>query len=114
MPRGLPQAGGLIAISERGLDETGNILGWLIGGPSPGEFAVKRSDDFDVTDAVILPAGDLLILERRFSWIRGVAMRIRRIPLRDVKPGATIDGPALLSLAVRFGSTRLIDNEPLP
>jgi pantoate--beta-alanine ligase len=24
------------------------------------------------------------------------------------------DGPALLSLAVRFGSTRLIDNEPLP
>jgi pantoate--beta-alanine ligase len=25
-----------------------------------------------------------------------------------------IDGPALLSLAVRFGATRLIDNEPLP
>jgi pantoate--beta-alanine ligase len=25
-----------------------------------------------------------------------------------------IDGPALLSLAVRFGTTRLIDNEPLP
>jgi pantoate--beta-alanine ligase len=27
---------------------------------------------------------------------------------------AEIEGPALLSLAVRFGSTRLIDNEPLP
>ncbi len=26
---------------------------------------------------------------------------------------ATVDGPALLSLAVRFGATRLIDNEPL-
>jgi pantoate--beta-alanine ligase len=25
-----------------------------------------------------------------------------------------IDGPALLSMAVRFGNTRLIDNEPLP
>jgi pantoate--beta-alanine ligase len=25
----------------------------------------------------------------------------------------TVDGPALLSLAVRFGATRLIDNEPL-
>ena len=24
-----------------------------------------------------------------------------------------VDGPALLSLAVRFGETRLIDNEPL-
>ena len=26
----------------------------------------------------------------------------------------TVDGPALLSMAVRFGTTRLIDNEPLP
>jgi pantoate--beta-alanine ligase len=26
----------------------------------------------------------------------------------------SVDGPALLSLAVRFGETRLIDNEPLP
>ena len=26
----------------------------------------------------------------------------------------TIDGPALLSMAVRFGSTRLIDNESIP
>ena len=26
---------------------------------------------------------------------------------------ARVDGPALLSLAVRFGTTRLIDNEPL-
>jgi pantoate--beta-alanine ligase len=25
----------------------------------------------------------------------------------------TVDGPALLSLAVRFGTTRLIDNEPI-
>ena len=25
-----------------------------------------------------------------------------------------VDGAALLSLAVRFGSTRLIDNEPIP
>ena len=24
-----------------------------------------------------------------------------------------VDGPALLSLAVRFGTTRLIDNEPI-
>jgi pantoate--beta-alanine ligase len=38
----------------------------------------------------------------------------------SVADGATlaeldrVSGPALLSLAVRFGSTRLIDNEPLP
>jgi pantoate--beta-alanine ligase len=33
------------------------------------------------------------------------------VTLREV---AVADGPALLSLAVRFGATRLIDNEPLP
>jgi pantoate--beta-alanine ligase len=27
---------------------------------------------------------------------------------------ATVDGPALLSMAVRFDAVRLIDNEPLP
>jgi pantothenate synthetase len=27
---------------------------------------------------------------------------------------AHVDGPALLSMAVRFGAVRLIDNEPLP
>jgi hypothetical protein len=97
VPRGLPLAGTLVAISERGLDDAGNILGWLIGGPTPGEFAVARSDDFDITDAAILPGGDLLVLERRFSMLRGVAMRIRRIPLAEVKPGATVDGAVLIT-----------------
>ena len=86
----------LMAISERGLDAAGNIRGFLIGGPSPGEFAVRRIGDFDVSDCAITPGGDLLLLERSFSTLRGVGMRIRRVPLGDVKPGATIDGPALV------------------
>ena len=59
----------------------GNILGFLIGGATPGSFTVKRSDEFDVSDCALTPRGDLLVLERRFSWARGVAMRIRRVPL---------------------------------
>ena len=57
----------LIAISERGLDADGNIQGFLIGGPSPGEFSVKRIGDFDISDCAVTPAGDLLLLERSFS-----------------------------------------------
>ena len=96
VPRGLPLAGTLIAISERGLDAAGNIRGFLIGGPSPGDFSVVRSDDFDITDAAITPAGDLLILERKFSIFRGAGMRLRKIALADVKPGAVLDGPVLI------------------
>ena len=86
----------LLAISERGLDAAGNIKGFLIGGPGPGEFSVKRIGDFDVSDCAITPGGDLLLLERSFATFRGVGMRIRRVPLGDVKPGATVDGPALI------------------
>jgi hypothetical protein len=86
----------LIAVSERGLDEAGNIKAFLIGGPSPGEFSVRRIGDFDVSDCALTPAGDLLLLERSFSRLQGVGMRIRRVPLGAVKPGATVDGPVLI------------------
>jgi hypothetical protein len=95
-PKGTPLAGTLIAISEQSLDKQGNIRGFLIGGRTPGEFAVKRSDEFDISDAAISPRGDLLILERRYSLWRGVAMRMRRITLAQLAPDATVDGPVLV------------------
>ncbi|MES2327816.1 MAG: esterase-like activity of phytase family protein, partial [Pseudomonadota bacterium] len=81
VPKGQPLAGTLIAISEAGLDAAGNIQGFLIGGPSPGQFTVARTKKFDISDAVLLPSGDLLLLERKFSLLEGVGIRIRRIPI---------------------------------
>jgi hypothetical protein len=95
VPRGLPLAGTLIAISERGLDSDGDIIGFLIGGPTPGDFAVRRSNNFDISDAVVLRSGDLLILERKFSLLTGVGIRIRRIALKSIQRGATVDGPSI-------------------
>jgi hypothetical protein len=94
VPKGQPLAGTLIAISERGLDANGNLIAFLVGGPSPGQFSVRRTENFDVSDAVLL-SGDLLILERKFSWLSGVGIRIRRIPLKSVAPGALVDGPSI-------------------
>lgn len=87
--------GALIAISERGLDSSGNIIGFLIGGPTPGQFSVKRTLDFDISDAVLLPRGDLLILERKFSLMTGVRIRIRRIAMASIVPGRVLDGPEI-------------------
>jgi hypothetical protein len=95
VPKGLPLGGTLVAISERGLDAAGNINGFLLGGPSPGGFAVQRSSSYDVSDAALLPGGDVLLLERKFSWTSGLTVRIRRIGLSEIKPGATVDGPVL-------------------
>lgn len=93
--KGLPLAGTLMAISERGLDADGNILAFLIGGPTPGQFSVRRTNDYDISDATLLPAGDLLLLERKFSFVTGVGIRIRRVALNSIAPGALVDGPSI-------------------
>ena len=95
VPKNLPLAGTLIAFSERGLDADGNIMAFLIGGRAPGQFGLRRSQNFDIADAVLLPSGDLMVLERKFSWLSGIAIRIRRIPLKSVVPGAVVDGPTI-------------------
>jgi len=94
VPKGLPLAGTLIAISERGLDAQGNITAFLIG-KTLGLFAIRRTDNFDISDAVLLPSGGLLLLERKFSWLGGIGIRIRRIALASIAPGAVIDGPSI-------------------
>jgi hypothetical protein len=95
VPKGQPLAGTLIAISERGLDSQGNLIAFLIGGPTPGQFSIRRTSNFDISDAVLLGSGDLLVLERKFSWLSGVGIRIRRIPLKSIAPGALVDGPSI-------------------
>jgi hypothetical protein len=95
VPKGLPLAGTLIAMSERGLNAEGNLIAFLVGGKTPGQFAVRRTHNFDISDAVLLPSGDLLILERKFSWLTGIGIRIRRIALSSVAPGALVDGPGI-------------------
>jgi hypothetical protein len=97
VPKGQPLAGTLIALSERGLDADGNLVAFLIGGPKPGRFSVRRTDKFDISDAVLLPSGELLILERKFSWFTGINIRIRSLPLKSIAPGALVDGPVLFN-----------------
>jgi hypothetical protein len=96
VPKGLPLAGSLLAISERGLDENGNIVAFIIGGTTPGSFGVRRTDRFEVSDAAISPSGHLVILERYFRFLTGVHLRLRAIPLGEIRPGAIVDGKVLL------------------
>ena len=82
-------------VQRAGLTRDGNLTAFLIGGPRPGAFALRRTADYDVSDAALLPSGDLLVLERKFSLLSGIGIRIRRIPLKSVAPGAVVDGPSI-------------------
>jgi hypothetical protein len=96
-PKGSPLSDKLIVVTERSLDDAGNMRSFLLDGKNVDRFTVKRHDDFDVSDCVVLPPGDLLLLERRFALLHGgLSMRIRRIPLASIKPGTVIDGTNLI------------------
>lgn len=96
VPRNFPLGGTLLAFSECGLNESGNLKAFLIGGSTPGSFSVQRTQGFDISDAALLPDGNILILERKFFLMEGVTIRIRRIRLTDIKAGSVVDGPIIL------------------
>ncbi len=102
-----PLAGALVAIAERAdSGETAPTRGYILSGPRRGAFEVARSDDFDVTDLAFLPSGEVLLLERRFSILRGVGARLRRLAPDAIRPGARADGPVIYEAA----SSHVIDN----
>ena len=101
-PPSSPLQGGLVAIAESSRDEAGNLLAAIVDGPLKGEFTVVRHDPYDATDGAFLPNGDLLLLERRFSFIGGMGMRIRRIKGEDLRPGAVVDGEVLIDVGMSY------------
>lgn len=105
-PKASPLAGAIVAAAERARDGEADMPGFIVGGPRPGTFTVARHDDFDLTDLAFLPSGDLLVLERRFNWSQGVAMRLRLVPAAKLVPGARLDGDLLLD----WGMAYQIDN----
>ena len=55
----------------------------------------QREGSFKPTGAARLPGGDILVLERSFAPLIGVAMRLRRIAAADIEPGQTLEGEEL-------------------
>lgn len=75
---------------------------FLLGKDRVTRFSIKRTDDFDVSDCAILPPGDLLLLERRYSLMLDLAMRIRRIPLAGIKEDALLDGRSMIGADLAY------------
>ena len=59
----------LFAITEDTLDPRGLIKGFIADGRDISWFALKPNGPYKPTDAALLPSGDILLLERRFSLL---------------------------------------------
>ncbi|MDL2406362.1 esterase-like activity of phytase family protein [Rhizobium calliandrae] len=105
-PQSSQLLGATVIVAERSLDDQGNMLAAILDGPLKGRFTVRHYDDFDASDGVFLPDGDLLLLERRFDLAHGIGVRIRRIRGDDIRPDAIVDG----DIVFQAGSNMQIDN----
>lgn len=96
----------ILAITEETLDPRGNIKAFIADGHKISWFAVKPRAPYMPTDAALLPNGDILLLERRFSMLAGVGMQLRLIPADSIKADAVVDGEVLVDVGQRYS----IDN----
>jgi len=113
----LPENGGLeaiaalpdgrfLAVSEEAFDEQGHLRGFLLQAGRWSPVSYRVLDTPVPSDAAALASGDVLVLERSFSPVRGVLARVRRIEQRTLEPGALLD-PAVLA---EFKPPLAIDN----
>jgi len=96
-PAGSPLDGATVVVSELSFDKADHLYAAVLDGLRKGVFGVVQKDPFAITDGAFLPNGDLLLLERRFSFAEGIGMQIRRIAGDSIKAGAVVDGPVILS-----------------
>jgi hypothetical protein len=88
--------GSVVAFAERLTGGSGYHSGWVWVGGEPKAFGLRDVGEFNITDAVGLPDGGMLVLERFFRWTAGVKMRIRHLMPGEVRPGAMLAGKVLL------------------
>ena len=60
----------------------------------------RRTAPYEPTGATVLPDGDLIVVERRFSLLGGLGIRLLRIARDSVAPGAVLEGAVLAELTL--------------
>jgi hypothetical protein len=97
----------LLLVEARLSDGDRDYTGWLRG--TDGRWralALARTPGYQPTGAAQLPGGDLLVLTRAYNPLAGARVRLQRIPLETVAPGARLDGPVL----AHFRAPYIVDN----
>ncbi len=91
-----------VLITERYKNENGTTRGWLMDRKGSSSISYLQSDGFEPTDVSTLPNGDLILLERRYSLLRGAIVRVRRLTADSIRPGARLKGQEIALLEPPF------------
>ena len=100
--KGGPYKGAIVALSEQLYDKSRNHTGWIQTASGWETFHITNIGDFDLTDIASFEDGTLFLLERRFRWLEGVKMRIRRFAPDALLPSRTMDGETLIEADLEY------------
>ncbi len=112
MPRALahaPANGGLesitrlpngqwLLLTERFTNQDGTHKGWLQTHSQFAPLSYVAAHGYVPTDLATLANGDVLVLERRYRPLLGIATRLRRVPGTSIRLSARLEGTILLQL----------------
>jgi hypothetical protein len=90
--------GFLVAIAERMTAGGGALAAWVGRAGVWEPFGYVRKPGFRVTAAGLLPGGDLVVLEHRYSAASGSVARFVRVPRNAIAPRRRVEGKALAEL----------------
>jgi hypothetical protein len=90
--------GRLLVITEEYENVDGSLKAWLIEKDQFVSLSYLPFDDFRPTDMAALANGDVLVLERRHSWLGGWAARIQRLSREGIFPEARLQGEEIARL----------------
>lgn len=74
-------------------------VGWVFEGKRWRRLSYALTGSFVPTGAATLPSGDVLMLERRFSLLSGVAARLQIVARDAIRAGARLEGTEIARLA---------------
>lgn len=89
--------GGLLAIAEGETDDT-ETPAFLRRDGRWHTLSYRHERGFRPSGAARLPNGDILVMERFFSALKGVRIRLVRVPGAAVRPGARLSGETIATL----------------
>lgn len=92
--------GRILAITEDMRDESNRLLGWIVDGESWRPLTLMPTGLFKPTDMAALPDGDVILLERRFTFSGGPAARLSVLRADSIEPNAVLRSDALAEMAL--------------
>jgi len=87
-----------VVIAEGFPEDEKTYSGWVRQKQRWRPFDYERTELFQPTGAALLPSGNILVLERRFTFLGGFASRLAIIPHQSIRPGVTLRGQEIARL----------------